>query len=276
MTEKVVPMIHVPDVRATTDWYRGIGFTVMNTYGNDGDGLSFAIVSRGSSQLMFNQGGQPSTQFRREVDLYVYTDNVDDLYQGLKDNVEIVKEPHNTFYGMREFIIRDLNGFWLTFGQSSTFEVLMNAVLEGNKDFVRLALDGQELSPQALTSALAVALEDHHQNPEIVEMLKNAGAEPPAEVDAETLHSYVGRYRGEGGFEINITFKQGKLFAVPGNQQPLSLLAVDEFTFRPTAFEDFGTLTFKVEGGKTIGCALNHGAHQTQLQRTAEAETVRS
>ena len=87
MAEKVVPMIHVPDVRATTDWYRDIGFAVMNTYGNGEDGLSFAIISRGSSQLMFNQGGQPSTQFRREVDLYVYTDNVDHLYQALKDKV---------------------------------------------------------------------------------------------------------------------------------------------------------------------------------------------
>ena len=24
---------------------------------------------------------------------------------------------HDTFYGMREFIIRDLNRFWVTFGQ---------------------------------------------------------------------------------------------------------------------------------------------------------------
>jgi hypothetical protein len=25
--------------------------------------------------------------------------------------VDVIKEPHNTFYGMREVIIRDLNGF---------------------------------------------------------------------------------------------------------------------------------------------------------------------
>src|SRR5437762_10552599 len=47
MAKKVVPMIHVPDVRATVDWYQGIGFTVTNTYGNDSDGLSFAILSFG-------------------------------------------------------------------------------------------------------------------------------------------------------------------------------------------------------------------------------------
>jgi hypothetical protein len=83
--QRVVSMIHVPDVRATVDWYESIAFTVINTYGNDGEGLSFAILSFGSSEVMFNQGGRPSTRDRREVDLYIYSDNVDDLYQRLKD-----------------------------------------------------------------------------------------------------------------------------------------------------------------------------------------------
>ena len=50
MAEKVVPMIHVPDVRATVDWYESIGFTVIATYGDEGDGLSFAILSFGSTE----------------------------------------------------------------------------------------------------------------------------------------------------------------------------------------------------------------------------------
>jgi hypothetical protein len=29
----------------------------------------------------------------------------------------MIEALHNTFYGMREFIIRDLNGFWITFGE---------------------------------------------------------------------------------------------------------------------------------------------------------------
>jgi hypothetical protein len=28
-----------------------------------------------------------------------------------------VEDLHDTFYGMREFILRDCNGFWITFGQ---------------------------------------------------------------------------------------------------------------------------------------------------------------
>ncbi len=116
MTTKVVPMIHVPDVRATVDWYKAVGFTVLDTYDGGGEGLGFAILSFGNTEVMFNSGGQPSTHCRREVDLYVYADNVDELFQTLRDRVEVVEGLHNTFYGMREFIIRDLNRFWMTFG----------------------------------------------------------------------------------------------------------------------------------------------------------------
>lgn len=68
---------------------------------------------------MFNQGGQPSTRSRREVDLYVYTDKVDDLYRRLRGRIAVVEGPHDTPYGMRELIVRDLHRFWLTFGRAS-------------------------------------------------------------------------------------------------------------------------------------------------------------
>jgi hypothetical protein len=106
--QKVVPMFHVPDVRKTIDWYVDIGFDVTVTYGDGGEGL----------------GGRLSTKSRREVDLYVYADDVEALYERIKDRVEVVEGPHNMFYGMREVIIRDLNGFWITFGQSIPQEEL--------------------------------------------------------------------------------------------------------------------------------------------------------
>ena len=111
-------MIHVPDVRATVAWYERIGFTVKATYADEtGDNLSFAIMSFGETEVMFNTDGQTSDKWRREVDLYVYTDNVDELYENLKGRVDVVETPHDKFYGMRELIIRDLNRFWITFGQ---------------------------------------------------------------------------------------------------------------------------------------------------------------
>ena len=117
MSKRVVPMIHVPNVRATVDWYKEIGFNVIETYDDGGSGLSFAVMSFGDTRVMFNQGGQASTQRRREVDLYVYTENVDQLFAALKARVDVIEPPHDKFYGLREFIFRDLNRFWITFAE---------------------------------------------------------------------------------------------------------------------------------------------------------------
>ena len=124
MRKKVVPMFRLTDVRRTVDWYRDIGFEVKETYGDGGDGLSFAIVAFGAGEVMFSSGGQLSSKHRREVDLYVYTEETDALHDRIKDRAEIIEGPHNMFYGMREVIVRDLNGFWITFGQDIPTEAL--------------------------------------------------------------------------------------------------------------------------------------------------------
>jgi uncharacterized glyoxalase superfamily protein PhnB len=116
MPQEVVPMIHVPDVRATVDWYTSIGFKVIRYNEDDGE-MNWASLSFRNSEVMLNAGGKPSTDHRREVDLYVTTDNVDDFYRQIDGRVEVVEGLHDTFYGMREFIIRDINRFWITFGQ---------------------------------------------------------------------------------------------------------------------------------------------------------------
>jgi uncharacterized glyoxalase superfamily protein PhnB len=117
MAQSVIPMIHVPDVRTTVEWYTRIGFTLTGSYEDACEGLNFAILAFGDSEVMLNSGGHPSSQERREVDLYVSVERVDELYRELKDRVELVEDLHDTFYGMREFTFRDLNRFWITFGQ---------------------------------------------------------------------------------------------------------------------------------------------------------------
>lgn len=117
MLRTATPMLHVPDVQAAVAWYAALGCEVLETYGDGRDGLSFAILLVGASRLMLNQGGRSSQEHRREVDLYVDVDDVDRLHEQLRGRVEIVQGPHDTHYGMRELIIRDLNRFWITFGQ---------------------------------------------------------------------------------------------------------------------------------------------------------------
>jgi hypothetical protein len=39
------------------------------------------------------------------------------MYERMRGKVVVHEDLHDTFYGMREFIVRDLNGFRVTFGQ---------------------------------------------------------------------------------------------------------------------------------------------------------------
>ncbi len=267
MTERVVPMIHVPDVAATVDWYRKIGFTVVETYGHDGEGLSFAILAFGNTQVMFNQGGRTSEQHRREVDLYVYTDDVEVVYERLKDRVEVVEGLHDTFYGMRELIIRDLNRFWITFGQLSSYGTLMDAVRAGEAEQVRTALNRGGLKPEALTNALVAA--GAGDNNEIVELLRQAGATPPPALDESVLQAHAGKYKSEAGMQVEMSLSEGTLYATPSGQERLRLIAMDEVTFRPLAFAGV-TVRFNVADGKTTGFVFQDGTSATQLQRVNE------
>ena len=267
MTERVVPMIHVPDVAATVDWYRNIGFTVVATYGHDGEGLSFAVLAFGDTEVMFNQGGRTSEQRRREVDLYVYTDDVEEIYQRLKDRVEVVEGLHDTFYGMRELIIRDLNRFWITFGQLSGYGMLMDAVREGKAELVRTALNRGGLKPESLTNALVAA--GAGGNNEIVELLQQAGATPPPALDESVLQAHAGKYKSDAGMQVEMKLSEGSLYAIPSGQERLRLIALDEVSFRPMAFEGV-TVRFNVTDGKTTGFVLRDGTSATQLQRVED------
>ncbi len=52
--------------------------------------------------------------------LYCDVDNVDALYASFKNNgVELVKEISSTWYGMKEFYIKDCNGYILGFAEQA-------------------------------------------------------------------------------------------------------------------------------------------------------------
>lgn len=122
MPAAVVPMLRVLDVSATVAWYQSIGFTVVDTWqeeAQDGGEMTWAELSFGRGSVMFSTGGRANIAERREVDLYVYVDDVAEVAERLAGRVAVVEPLHDTFYGMREFVVRDINGFWLTFGQQA-------------------------------------------------------------------------------------------------------------------------------------------------------------
>ena len=150
----------------------------------------------------------------------------------------------------------------------SVSDVLMSGVREGKVALVEMALAKGGLKPETLTGALAVALSDKDKTA-IVETLKKAGAQPPLEIDAATLQTYVGRYKSEQGNEIAITVRDGKFFATLGNQ-PLALMAIDKTTFRPVAFDGL-TISFAMTGNKITGLTLVQGTRPTAYNRVEES-----
>lgn len=134
MANSITPMIHVPNVSKAAGWYETIGFELVSWHACDADELGtdplpsdaildWALLRWGDDGVMLNAGGAQSDAKRRDVDLYIDLDpaseaqGVDALFARLKDRAEVVAAPYDAFYGNREFILRDLNGFWITFAE---------------------------------------------------------------------------------------------------------------------------------------------------------------
>jgi catechol 2,3-dioxygenase-like lactoylglutathione lyase family enzyme len=130
---KSVPMLKVPDIARTIDWYVSIGFRELARF-EDGGLVNFGMVGFGYAELMLNIHG---TAGPHDVSLWFYTDAVDRIYQVLKARqleaaqasldgkpvpdlpVVFVQDIEDMFYGARQFCIRDPNGYEIYFIQDS-------------------------------------------------------------------------------------------------------------------------------------------------------------
>lgn len=103
------PVLHVRDVVATAAFYRDVlGFTC--DFGDD----TYAVVWRDNSAVHFvkddtNPAGVHLFQWVKDVDAY---------YQELAGRgANLVSEPTNQPYGIRDFGVSDINGVMIVFGQ---------------------------------------------------------------------------------------------------------------------------------------------------------------
>ena len=118
----------VEDVETTVDWYeRVFDAELVATLPTDGEtDPSWAQVMVGDSALMF-QGRESLAEklpvlegatIGGSVPLYVDTDDAEGLYADLDAaGVEVVKSPHTTDFGWRQFAVLDCNGNVLRFGE---------------------------------------------------------------------------------------------------------------------------------------------------------------
>src|ERR1044072_5016162 len=147
-------------------------------------------------------------------------------------------------------------------GAEGADDVLMSGVQDGKEEVIKMALDSGKLKLEDMPPALAFSM--NANTTAITELLKKAGAKPPLEVDAATLQSYAGKYKGETGPEATISVKEGKLFVAGFGRDVIPLMALDKTTFRPVAFAGI-SFAFNVEGEKVVSMTFKQDRKSTRL-----------
>ncbi|MBM4387800.1 MAG: VOC family protein [Deltaproteobacteria bacterium] len=125
--KKLTPNLMVFNVNSTVEFYRDIlGFELVMTVPEKGL-FDWAMVRLGAVEIMFQSRSSLSQEIPimniREtggsLTFYIEMAGLDELYAGIKSKLPIVYDLHKTFYGMREFSIKDINGYILTFAEKS-------------------------------------------------------------------------------------------------------------------------------------------------------------
>ena len=113
----LVPMLETMSLHETIEFYESkLAFTCEDLDIARG----WTYIKKGSVSLMFAlpHAHAPFDRPTFTGSLYLYTDQVDELWMRLKDQVNISYGIEDFEYGMREFAIYDNNGYMLQFGQS--------------------------------------------------------------------------------------------------------------------------------------------------------------
>ena len=105
------PLLLVPDVPATADYYRKVlGFE------SDADGTSqeYTVVWRDNASVHLSPGEQPPIGVR----IFFWVKDINALYEEVRERGAEIEMPIETRpYNIRDFSIRDPNGVLLVFGQ---------------------------------------------------------------------------------------------------------------------------------------------------------------
>lgn len=125
--KSLTPNVIVNDVNKTLAYYtQKLGFTTLATVPEEGT-FNWAMASRDGVTLMFQslhsiQEDLPELGIKTLGALgtfFVDMSGIDDLYQSLKGTVDIISDMRVTFYGKKEFTIRDLDGYFITFAEDA-------------------------------------------------------------------------------------------------------------------------------------------------------------
>ncbi|MBN9297005.1 MAG: VOC family protein [Filimonas sp.] len=114
----LTPMLWTSDLNGTIDFYKSkLGFK-LDSYNDE---WGWCHLHKDEVNLMFAVPNDhtPFTESKATASFYIYTDEVDELWASVKEkeNVEVFYPIEDFEYNMREFAIKDNNGYILQFGK---------------------------------------------------------------------------------------------------------------------------------------------------------------
>jgi uncharacterized glyoxalase superfamily protein PhnB len=123
--DSLSPNIFVKDINATIAFYEQLGFSMIMSVPNKGEGdLVWAMMTNGNVTLMFQTFeslGDTLPAISRQdggsLLLYIRLPRIRDFFGQIKDKVNVVQDLQKTFYGATEFSITDNNNYVLTFAE---------------------------------------------------------------------------------------------------------------------------------------------------------------
>jgi len=115
--EPINPMLTTEDVKATVAYYTELLDFQCDSYDEE---CGRACVSRDGVNIVFSMPeGQPLDETPKfSGSLFIYAEDVEDIWEKIKDRVRICYPLESFSYGKREFGIYDNNGYLLKFGQA--------------------------------------------------------------------------------------------------------------------------------------------------------------
>ncbi len=121
--KNIAPVFTVNDVAQTLAWYSGhLGFDAVG-FPEDCPDKVFGRLTKGDVCILLQQikgfvYDSPYDQRDGGVwNAYINVEQIEPLYDRLKDKVRVVCPLHDQHYGIREFEIADCNGYVLCFAQ---------------------------------------------------------------------------------------------------------------------------------------------------------------
>lgn len=121
--ENLCPNIFVENINETLDFYKLLGFQLVNSVPEEGD-FVWVMMTNGAVSFMFQSFdslGDDLPEIKRTngaaLLFYINVKNIKEYFEQIKEKVKVLKGLETTFYGATEFSILDNNDYVLTFAE---------------------------------------------------------------------------------------------------------------------------------------------------------------